>query len=177
MLNSRNKKYILVMASFLMGVLILMSIPFLRDQWQMRTLKSTALTDLSIMNIRPGQTAGSVDFSQFKPSPDFEDRTQHGLQYKYFEDFMVALDSRGTIVKLQTLSDKGLRSFGDGTTTDMAQVEKRWGTDFVVRGYDREQGLTARIYDDKQNRLKAEFVYPENGELDGKLVFLILEKY
>lgn len=176
-MKSRRKKYMFLFAAVLLGILVLMVIPPLKNSWQSRTLKSTDLTDLSIMNIRPGQTADSFDLSQFKPSPDFEDRTQHGLHYKYFEDFLVALDSRGTIVKLQTLSDQGLRSFGDGTITDMAQVEKRWGTDFVVRGYDREQGLAARIYEDKQHRLKAEFVYPGNGELNGKLVFVILEKY
>ncbi|GIO87838.1 hypothetical protein J25TS5_47700 [Paenibacillus faecis] len=176
-MKSDRKKYMFLFAAVLLVILALMVIPTLKNSWQMRTLKSTDLTDLSIMNIRPGQTENSVDFSRFKPSPDFEDQTQHGIQYKYFEDFMVVFDSSGTIVKLQTLSDKGLRSFGDGTITDMAQVEKRWGTDFVVRSYNREQGLTARIYEDKQNRLKAEFVYPGNGELDGKLVFLILEKY
>ncbi|MMZ71777.1 hypothetical protein D1872_353760 [compost metagenome] len=59
----------------------------------------------------------------------------------------------------------------------MEQVEKRWGTRCVVRSFDREQGLDARIYYDKKNRLQAKFVYPKNGDHGGKIVFLILEKY
>ncbi|AWB43761.1 hypothetical protein DCC85_05680 [Paenibacillus sp. CAA11] len=172
--SGRSIKYILM--ALVVAALIILAI-FLRNQSMIKQLPSTDLTSLSIEGIVPDRNIDEVDLTRFSKSSQFEDRVKKKLSYTYYEDFLLVTDRSGKIVQVQTLTDKGIASVLGGRLSTLTDVEHELGTHYIVKSYNREQGLNSRTYYDKQHGLRARFVYAKTGESPHKVIWLILEKY
>ncbi|MNW58699.1 peptidase M56 [Paenibacillus timonensis] len=173
-ITSGKRKYflipMLIILLIFIGVLCIKQLAFLK-------LESTDLSGLTINGFLLNQNINNLDLSSYHKNSSFDDRSTKTKHYKYFENFMLVYNNEGKIIKLQTLSDDGIRNFSEGDIVTLQDAVNKFGHHYVVKSYDSSQGLSSRIYYDKVSRIKATFIYPKNGGENPKIVWASLEAY
>lgn len=171
--------------NFLIGLLAVVILItggiYLKSQISLRLLPSTNLSGLSIGGLQIGQSVSRLDLNMLTKNPNFKDRTTASASYRYFSDFMLVHDKKGAIVKLQTLSEEGLKSFAGGHAATLQEATDLFGSDYIDKSYDSAQELYSRNYYDKENGLQAVFVFPKQYLQDKRnsedgIVWVILKK-
>ncbi|MGG0824020.1 hypothetical protein ABE099_14200 [Paenibacillus turicensis] len=59
----------------------------------------------------------------------------------------------------------------------LADIEVALGQNYITRTYDWEQGLTSKIYYDKNRKILARFIYPKTKNVDRPYLSISLETY
>ncbi|MNC63185.1 hypothetical protein D3C75_1132860 [compost metagenome] len=75
------------------------------------------------------------------------------------------------------MSPEGVVSAGEVTLQTLDEAAGKLGEHYTVRMYDYDQGLKARVYYDKKNRIKASFVYHHKYRKEGVIIWAIIERY
>ncbi|OBY81426.1 hypothetical protein BBG47_01105 [Paenibacillus sp. KS1] len=157
---------------------------YLRNKLLLNSLDSTNLSNLTISGINLNQNIKDVDLSVYKKRNDFDDKVTGTTTQKYFEDFSVIHDNSGKILTLKTMNrtEKGIEKLGNGVIVNLSDVTNLLGSHYIEKGYDSAQGLYSRIYYDKENKVKATFVFPKMYLKDDKnpeaiIIWVILERY
>ncbi|MEK8212000.1 peptidase M56 [Paenibacillus sp. FSL L8-0463] len=176
--RSGSKKKLKAVLGLTVIVIVIVTILafLLRDQLAAFGVESTDLSSLTINGIAVNENIADVQWDVYKKNPSFVDKSTEAAEYRYYEDFLVVYESDGAIIKLKTLSEHGIMSQAGDELTELNEVESKLGDQYTVRSYDSAQGLKARVYYDKENRIKASFVYPKNAP-DDKIVWSIVERY
>lgn len=175
--SSRKKKLKAFLGLTVILIIMVAILAFLlRDQVAAFGVESTDLSLLTINGIAVNENVADVQWDVYKKNPSFQDKNTKTAEYRYYENFLVVYESDGAIIKLKTLSEHGRMSQDGDELTELNEVENKLGDQYTVQSYDSAQGLKARVYYDKENRIKASFVYPKNAP-DDKIVWSIVERY
>lgn len=83
----------------------------------------------------------------------------------------------GEIIQLKILSGNEAASFAGEEIRNLHDMETQLGSHYSNQKYDSTQGLNAKVYYDKEHRIKASFVYPKNNKPDNNIIWAILERY
>lgn len=160
------------------ALVVLVILAFLlKNQVAAMVTESTNLSSLTINGIRLDQNIAELDLSQTPKDPSFTDKKSGGTEYRYYETFSIACNRNGEIITLRTMSPEGVVSAGEVTLQTLDEAAGKLGEHYTVRMYDYDQGLKARVYYDKQSRIKASFVYHHKYRKEGVIIWAIIERY
>lgn len=176
MKNKISNKKILVPILIIL-LFVGLSAYYMRNHWLVIFNDSTNLSELTINDIALSNNASDIDLTAYKKNPDFNNKSTEDSEYKYYQDFLIVYLRNGDISKLQTLSENGVVSFAGEEIRDLNDMEKKLGSHYSKQNYDSIQGLNAKVYYDKEHRIKASFVYPKNIKNDKEFIWVILEKF
>ncbi|WP_348620198.1 peptidase M56 [Paenibacillus polymyxa] len=172
-----SKKSIMLIIILVIVIIVALIVYLPKNLWTAMSVESTDLSKLTINNISLKGNVANINLTSYKKNPDFNDKCTKDADYRYYENFLIAYNSKGDIIKLQTLSENGISSFAGYNLHNLNDMKNKLGNNFADQSYDSAQSLNAKVYYDKKNRIKASFVYPKNNEADQRIVWAILEKY
>ncbi|KAA8996848.1 hypothetical protein F4V43_18390 [Paenibacillus spiritus] len=151
---------------------------YARNAWQERSVSTTNLTGAEVRGLSIGGPADRLDASGLQPNPDYENRTERGKTYRYYDGLMLVSDeSTGKVTKIQLISETVKASINGKPLKTLEDADRELGNEYVKKPYNHEQGLDARVYYDKENRIRATLVYPKQDAENRGIVWTILERY
>jgi hypothetical protein len=150
---------------------------YTKNKLEIQNLPSTDLSSIYIEGIQLNENISNIDLSRFKPSMSLDNVTKGNLGYVYYENFSLVKNQEGTIVQLKTSVPETNAVVNRHKISTMADIEVALGQNYVTRTYDWEQGLTSKIYYDKNRKILVRFIYPKTKNMDRLYLSISLETY
>ena len=130
-------------------------------------IESTDLTDIAIDELQINQKLDTEGLNGYTES----DRYSGDYKYK-FEELIIDTDNDDRITYLFGRFDEiGISVSGKNDIVYVSETAEVLGDSYLEQVYDREQHLSQHTYFDKENGIKAEFIY---SDFDGSLVWLVI---
>lgn len=172
-INKKFKYFIIIMI-----IVILIPVAmYIKNTLEIQNLPSTDLGSIYIEGLQLNKNIDKIDTSTFKPSLSFDHVTKGNLNYFYYENFSLVTNQDGKIVQLKTSVPETNAVVNMHKISTLADIEVALGQNYVTRTYDWEQGLTSKIYYDKNRKILARFIYPKTKNVDRLYLSISLETY
>jgi hypothetical protein len=150
---------------------------YTKNKLEIQNLPSTDLSSIYIQGLQLNENIDNIDTSTFKPSLSFDNITKGNLTYLYYENFSLVTNQDGKIVQLNTQVPEDNALVNKHKINTLADIEVALGQNYITRTYDWEQGLTSKIYYDKNRKILARFIYPKTKNVDRLYLSISLETY
>lgn len=150
---------------------------YTKNKLEIQNLPSTDLSSIYIQGLQLNENIDNIDTSTFKPSLSFDNITKGNLTYLYYENFSLVTNQEGNIVQLSTSVPEANALVNRHKISTLADIEVALGQNYITRTYDWEQGLTSKIYYDKNRKILARFIYPKTKNVDRPYLSISLETY
>lgn len=150
---------------------------YFKNKLEIQNLPSTDLSSIYIEGLQINDNITNSDMSNFKPDYYFHNQTKGNLNYLYYENFSLVTNQDGKIVKLNTQVPEDNALVNKHKISTLADIEVALGQNYITRTYDWEQGLTSKIYYDKNRKILARFIYPKTKNVDRLYLSISLETY
>lgn len=160
----------------LVAILIPVAI-YTKNKLKIQNLPSTDLSSIYIEGLQLNENIDNIDTSTFKPSLSFDNVTKGNLTYLYYENFSLVTNQEGNIVQLKTQVPEKNALVNKHKISTLVDIEVALGQNYITRSYDWEQGLTSKIYYDKNRKILARFIYPKTKNVDQSYISISLERY
>lgn len=136
------------------------------------SVESTDLNNIKIDNISLGKSINKLDLSKYE-AKDMKDS-----EYNYeFKELQIKTNANNDVDKicLEAFEHNFLSIDGKNDFENIEQITDILGSNYKEYWYDNGQGLRSHEYIDKENSIKANFVYIETSNHQNKLNWVILE--
>lgn len=150
---------------------------YTKNKLEIQNLPSTDLSSIYIQGLQLNENIDNIDTSTFKPSLSFDNITKGNLTYLYYENFSLVTNQEGNIVQLKTSVPEANALVNRHKISTLADIEVALGQNYITRTYDWEQGLTSKIYYDKNRKILARFIYPKTKNVDRPYLSISIETY
>lgn len=150
---------------------------YTKNKLEIQNLPSTDLSNIYIQGLQLNENIDNIDTSTFKPSLSFDNITKGNLTYLYYENFSLVTNQEGNIVQLKISVPEANALINRHKISTLADIEVALGQNYITRTYDWEQGLTSKIYYDKNRKILARFIYPKTKNVDRPYLSISIETY
>ena len=165
--NKKQKKFYLV-ALLIILITFASSYNKLISNFGAYFISSTDLTNISL-----GNTLDSLDLSQYTHSDKYSNENYNLI----FDELMIS-EENNTINKIYGRFNKVKVKVNDTMLSkNIDTLDSILGTSYIKATYDTEQLTSQRIYIDKENKIKATFIYQtlDSGS-NIQIITIIVEK-
>ena len=133
-------------------------------------LQSTDLSNIYIAGLTIGSNANDIDMSMFSHT-----ESRNELYTFWFKEIAIKSDDDGLITKILAREPRENDYYinGKNDLLTVEQIKGELGQYHNDYRYDREQGLRAITYSDKENKIRFTLVY---SDYDNSLIWLILDQ-
>ena len=170
--NKKQKKFYLV-ALLIILITFASSYNKLISNFGAYFISSTDLTNIYIDDISLGNTLDSLDLSQYTHSDKYSNENYNLI----FDELMIS-EENNTINKIYGRFNKVKVKVNDTMLSkNIDTLDSILGTSYIKATYDTEQLTSQRIYIDKENKIKATFIYQtlDSGS-NIQIITIIVEK-
>ena len=168
---------ILLMLPFMF--ILALALPVLRDSGQRvridSTLESTDLSGVEIEGVKIGSPIDDIDLSRFTPNTDVH--PDYAYDYE-FDEIRINVDGNGNVSRLFGSSftySHGMEAVGFRQySTKINEAASLIGGSFNTYWFDREQGMKANTYVDKDAGISLTVTYSSQPPDGGIMIWAIL---
>lgn len=157
-----KKKYIFFVILFIVALILIL----LKNNIN---IKATNLSNISVDSIKIGNSLNELDLSNYTLSNKFlnENNTIH------YDKLSITFNEDNTITKISynLFNNNQLIINGINNIINIKDIINILGKEYTYKWYDKQQQLRQIIYIDKENYLKAKFIF---DDISGKLVRIII---
>ncbi|WP_458120946.1 hypothetical protein [Paenibacillus sp. Z6-24] len=165
-----KRKYFIILLILIIAVF---SIIFIATKLNTDTLKDTDLSNVTIYNIKPGESLNQLKKDQYGSRQDLLSQKNN----YHFKNFSVTYNDQKIITSIQTTTDEGNQHFkiNNKPISNLDTAVTTLGENYRDIEYDSEQGLYSREYNDQNHGIQISLIHSKNQGNYNTLVWVIIK--